>query len=51
VEELTKLRSVGLPFPNDRISVIREELVPEPSEVYAELSPMPIVIKPLGQIL
>ena len=51
LEELTKLQDQLPPFPNEiAFQFIREELGAEPSEVYAELSPMPIAAASLGQV-
>ncbi len=51
LEELTKLQDQLPPFPNEiAFQFIREELGADPSEVYAELSPMPIAAASLGQV-
>jgi len=51
LEELTKLQDQLPPFPNEiAFQFIREELGADPSEVYAELSSMPIAAASLGQV-
>ncbi len=51
LEELTKLQDQLPPFPNEiAFQFIREELGADPSEVYAELSLMPIAAASLGQV-